>query len=357
MHEEAPPIATVNSLEIDPALKQGLEPFFASPVKGDRFCNPWEHEVHRSFRDVLRWKLQSRGNRGQRSERPQVPVFSDAASVLAGLSHRCRLWWLGHASFYVELDGLRIMIDPIIGKIGGVIKRLTPLPVPVDCLPTPEVVLLTHGHFDHTDAATIRLLCAKAERDILFVVPRGLSAVLPRCCRRVVELSWWESLQVGGVQVVLVPAQHWHRRALRDEDRSLWGGYVLRASCTLYHSGDTAFFGGFEAIARVFGSIDLACLPIGAYEPRWFMGGQHMAPEEALRAFRILGAAHFVAMHWGTYQLSDEPIDAGPQLLNGHCQREEPSLRQRIHVLQPGGVIGYSRGEPLVAVGVLPEWR
>jgi L-ascorbate metabolism protein UlaG (beta-lactamase superfamily) len=147
------------------------------------------------------------------------------------------------------------------------------------------------------------------------------------------------------VRIHLVPAQHWHQRGPFDTNRGLWGGYVLEGTHRVFHSGDTGYFGGFGAIGRVFGGIDAACLPLGAYEPRWFMGAQHMSPEDSLRAYHDLSATHFVGMHWGAFDLSNEPLDGGPRLL-AELVASEALPEERFHVLGPGGSVslGGARG-------------
>jgi L-ascorbate metabolism protein UlaG (beta-lactamase superfamily) len=172
----------------------------------------------------------------------------------------------------------------------------------------------------------------------VFIVPKGLGAVLPSACRKVVELSWWEHVTIGGLRIHLVPAQHWHRRGVFDTNRGLWGGFVLEGTHRVYHSGDTGYFGGFSAIGRVFGGIDAACLPLGAYEPKWFMATQHMSPDDSLRAYHDLGATHFVGMHWGAFDLSDEPLDAGPRRL-AELATEQQLGPERLHVIVPGGTV------------------
>jgi L-ascorbate metabolism protein UlaG (beta-lactamase superfamily) len=149
------------------------------------------------------------------------------------------------------------------------------------------------------------------------VVGKGLGAWFRReGLPKVVELDWWERADVDGLAITFVPAQHWSRRGLLDEDQTLWGGFVIAdGRRRVYHSGDTAYFSGFAEIGARVGPLDAAMLPIGAYEPRWFMRPQHMNPEDAVRAFVDLGAARFFAMHWGTFKLTDEPLDEPPALL------------------------------------------
>jgi L-ascorbate metabolism protein UlaG (beta-lactamase superfamily) len=129
-------------------------------------------------------------------------------------------------------------------------------------------------------------------------------------------MDWWQRSDVEGLNITFVPSEHWSRRGLSDTNQSWWGGYVIEgAGRCVYHSGDTAWFDGFSRIKERCAAIDAAMLPIGAYAPRWFMKHQHMNPEDAVRAFEALGATRFVAMHWGTFKLTDEPLHEPPELL------------------------------------------
>jgi L-ascorbate metabolism protein UlaG (beta-lactamase superfamily) len=176
-----------------------------------------------------------------------------------------------------------------------------------------------------------------------------MGARLPKSCRHVVEFDWWDRLSLGDLSFTFVPAQHWYRRGAFDLNRVLWGGWVVSGGHQIYHSGDTGFFPGFEAIGRMIPGIDVALLPLGAYEPRWFMGPQHMEPKDALRAYELVGAKHFFGMHWGTFDLSDEPLDGGV----GECRRlkQERSYPDgRIHILRPGGALAL-RGDEVSETG------
>ncbi|HEU5074425.1 MAG TPA: MBL fold metallo-hydrolase, partial [Polyangiaceae bacterium] len=158
------------------------------------------------------------------------------------------------------------------------------------------------------------------------------------------ELDWWAETKVGPVTVRFVPSQHWSRRGLNDANETLWGGFVIDgSSARVYHSGDTAYFEGFAEIGRRSGPIDAALLPIGAYDPAWFMSKQHMNPEEAVQACRDLGAREFVAMHWGTFELTDEPLDEPPARLRAEWQRLalDPA---RCHVPAIGSSLSFRRG-------------
>jgi L-ascorbate metabolism protein UlaG (beta-lactamase superfamily) len=325
-------------LVIADAVRAEFAPYFESAQHGSSFRNPWPHPSLPTVRDVLRWKA---GNKA----RPQGYRAQALTSVPHALTNftahegaATRVFWIGHASFLLELDRSRFVIDPIFGRAGGLVPRVTPPACQPSQLTDIQAVLVTHGHHDHLDPSALRQIAVTNHGKTQFIVPRGLARALPAECRPVVELDWWQYVTIGGVRVHLVPAQHWHRRGMFDENKSLWGGYVLEGTHRVFHSGDTGYFGGFQAIGKVFGGIDAACLPLGAYEPRWFMAAQHMSPEQSLSTLHDLGATHFVGMHWGAYDLSDEMIEAGPALVREMAAKEGLAA-ERLHIVLPGGYI------------------
>ncbi len=233
-----------------------------------------------------------------------------------GLERNPALTWIGHATFYVRLGGAGFLTDPMYSEYASPIRfgprRLVPPGVPLEALPRLDFALLSHDHYDHTDLPTVRRL---AGRGVPFVVPLGMGDLVRAAGGRVAaELRWWQEARIAGVAVTCVPARHFSGRGLRDRNHRLWAGFVVAAgSRRFYHAGDTAFFDGFAEIGRRAGPIDLACLPIGAYEPRAMMGPIHLNPEEAVRAALDLRARAVAAMHFGTFDLSDEPLDEPPQ--------------------------------------------
>ncbi len=224
--------------------------------------------------------------------------------------------WIGHSTFLLRIGGLTLLTDPVFALHAGPFGRFGPRRVrapgiPLPSLPRVDLVLQSHNHYDHLDLAAHEAL---ALRDAPAVVtPLGNRAYLPRPARlKTVELDWWDAVETApGVRVTLVPAQHFSARTPWDRDRALWGGFMIEAEGRrIYFAGDSGYGTHFAEIGRRFPGIDLALLPIGAYEPRWFMGPVHVDPAQAVRAHLDVGAARSVAMHFGTFQLTDEGIDA-----------------------------------------------
>ena len=319
------------------ALGVGLA---VAAVAGERFVQPRDGAGRfvnldgsgpKGLGAVLKWSVVDRiaGRRRTAPDRAPMPVVEPDLAALAvppAPGEPARITWIGHATFLLQLDGVSLLVDPILSeKVGGIVPRNVAPGVPFERLPPIDAALVTHSHYDHLDLPTLKRLGRPV------VAGLGLRQVLRRDGLYCTELGWWESTRVGPVEITFVPSQHWSRRGFGDTNRTLWGGFVVKgAGVTLYHSGDTGYFGGFAEIGRRF-AIDAALLPIGAYDPPWFMSPQHLSPEEALQAFQDLGARTFFAMHWGTFKLSDEPLDEPPQRLDAERRRRGlPGDRVRV---------------------------
>lgn len=265
----------------------------------------WEQPIA----PLLKWRFLRRLHKRTWFPGPEALPAVRANDGTALQERSTHLTWIGHATFAMRLGDCLVVTDPIWGHCVD-IRRSRPPGAAIDDLGRVDVVTVSHNHFDHCHLPT---LCALAKRyDPLFVVPTGVGRLLRRAgVHRVHELGWWDSVEHGALRVTLVPAQHWSQRTPFDMNKTLWGGFVYEGpQGVAYHSGDTAYEPAvFDAIADRCPTIDWAMLPIGAYEPEWFLSTQHMGPEDAGRAFRILGARRFVAMHHGTFRLTDEPMD------------------------------------------------
>ena len=226
----------------------------------------------------------------------------------------------------LQVGGLNVLTDPIWSARASPLRWLGPRRVmspalPLSALPPLDMVLLSHSHYDHLDKPTIQRL-AHDHAAATFVVPLGLGAVVRRWgARHIVELDWWQQESINGMLVTATPARHFSARGLGDRNRTLWCGYALDVgSRRAYFAGDTAYHPEFGRIASACGPFDFVMMPIGAYDPRWFMHIVHMDPEEAVRAYEDVTAAHaghrlplMLGIHWGTFRLTDEPMDEPPR--------------------------------------------
>ncbi|HEY1848433.1 MAG TPA: MBL fold metallo-hydrolase [Opitutaceae bacterium] len=308
-------------------------PAISDHFNGKRFLNPGENSG-RGIVDLIRWKTTSRPSpwpeRIEMEQRPAPPA-PDGDGLSAA--------WIGQSTFLLRTASLSFLTDPIFSDRAGPFgwagpRRVMPPAIAFASLPRIDAVLLSHDHFDHCDLPSLRGL---ARRDnSLVVAPVGHGSLLKSAgVTRITELDWWESAHVGDAEVTLVPARHWCRRRPFATNVRLWGGFMVRAGNRLaYFAGDSGYDRRlFAEIGERCGRPDLAMIPIGAYEPRWFMADAHMNPEEAVRVHRDVGARRSVAMHWGTFQLTDEARDAPVRALEAARQGDD------FEVLEPGAAV------------------
>ena len=289
---------------------------------GRRFFNP-DGPAARAFFEVLRWKWTSRPvpwpSARENTHRVRLPDGVAADDVAAT--------FVGHATFLLQLRGANLLTDPIWSARAGPGGRFGPRRVrrpalDLDALPGIRTVLVSHNHYDHLDLPTLRAL--DASHRPLFVTGLGNARWLRRRgLRDVVELDWWQTHAMGdGLSVTFVPAQHFAARGLTDRCRTLWGGFVIeRRGLKVYFAGDSGWFDGFRAIGERLGPFDLALLPVGAYEPRWFMTPVHVTPEDAVQAHLDVRSRRSIAMHFGTFRLTDEGIDEPVERLRAELLR------------------------------------
>jgi N-acyl-phosphatidylethanolamine-hydrolysing phospholipase D len=249
---------------------------------------------------------------------PRVPY--DGAAIARSPS----LTWIGHSTFLVRMDGVTFLTDPIFSERASPLsfagpRRMVPPGVPLEALPAVDFVLLSHDHYDHTDARSVKEL---ARRGVTFVVPTGLAEWVRRAGGNAIELDWWQAVERHGVRIQSVPAQHFSGRSLMDRSRRRWSGWVVSGPTRrFYHAGDTGYPAESETIGKRLGPIDLAAVPIGAYRPAAMMHPVHTTPEEALQIGLDVRARHIVAMHFGTFDLADEPLDEPPRRFRAEAER------------------------------------
>ena len=284
-----------------------------------RELTPSLHFRPRKFFYELVWKALLTRRIGSH----QRPVFPKLARG------RVALTWIGHASFLIQFSDLNVLVDPNFANWLFLLKRIKRAGLRLQDLPPIDLVLLTHAHYDHFHKPTLRKLPAPK----IGVMPWGVGDLARNLgFTRIIELQTWDSFAHGEWKVTLTPGKHWGARTLRDSHRG-YGGFVLEhQGRRVYHAGDSAYFEGFKEIGRRCAP-EIALLPIGAYYPDSFRH-VHMGPDEALRAFRDLGARWFVPMHFGTFKLSFEPLDEPPRWLNQLARQQK--LAQHLKILEEG---------------------
>lgn len=275
---------------------------------GKHFLNPGLKE-ERSLWDVLKWKWQ-----GEAKAWPKhVPNVAYPKPILAE-NNRALFTFINHASYLIQLKSLTVITDPVFSERVSPVrfagpKRVRAPGLALDDLPPIQVVLISHNHYDHMDHESLRQLDAKFHP--LFLVPMGEEKRLKEWgLQNVLEMDWWQEHKVKDVTITFTRSQHWSNRWVGDKFESLWGSYYIKTpEMSFYFAGDTGYSDHFQETKTRLGSPDIAILPIGAYEPRWFMKIHHMNPAEAVLAHQELGAKTSLPMHWGSFQLTDEGYD------------------------------------------------
>lgn len=305
------------------AARSGANPYYSGPVtdhfNGTHFFNPNGVPPGR-FTDLLKWQFS-----GERAEWPkQFPSpYEQAKPEKLINGERIKVTMVGHATVLIQIAGLNLLTDPVWSERASPVsfagpKRVNSPGIAFEDLPPIDAVLLSHNHYDHLDLATLSRLVRVYDPPI--ITPLGNDAIvrqeIPRA--RFETRDWGESVSLGQANIHLTPVHHWSARGMRDRRMALWAGFVIETPAgKIYHVGDTGFHEGinFVQAAQDHGPFRLAILPVGAYEPRWFMKGQHMNPDEAVRGKLACNAGFAVGHHWGTFQLTDEAIEAPIQAL------------------------------------------
>lgn len=311
---------------------------------GTRFLNPvGEPETDRSFGDLLRWRRTAPDNPWPSSV-DIAPVTPEAR--VEGL----RVTMVGHATLLIQTAGLNILTDPVWADRASPVsfagpRRVTSPGIELGALPPIDAILLSHNHYDHLDMATLKTLHAR--HDPLVITPLGNDVIVHRRMpdARILAGDWGDHFDIApGAKAHIVPALHWSSRGPRDRRMALWGGFMLEAGGKLiYFAGDTGYGTGniFRTIGARFGAVDLAILPIGAYDPRWFMAAQHCDPEDAIQIMLDVRAKAAVGIHWGTFKLTDEPRIEPEQRLAERLAAHgiEPN---RFRALHPANIVDFN---------------
>jgi L-ascorbate metabolism protein UlaG (beta-lactamase superfamily) len=320
--------------------------YYAGPVSdhfdGQIFFNPGGTPPG-SFRNLLRWQFS-----GEKKDWPasRPSPFAKAKPAASVAQNQMVITHIGHASFLFQISGVNILVDPVWSERTSPVsfagpKRVNEPGIVFDDLPKIDVVIITHNHYDHMDIATIKRLVA--DHNPTIITPLGNDTIIKADApeAKLVAMDWGQAYQLDRMTFYCEPCHHWSARGSRDRRHALWAAFVIESDAgRLYHIGDTGFHSGinYEMARSKFGSFDVATLPIGAYEPRWFMQGQHQNPDEAVEGLKLLNAKRALGHHWGTVQLTDEAIDAPKDAL-AHALEKAGISPETFIPMQAGQVV------------------
>ena len=280
------------------------------------------YEDDKGFWDFIKWRWEKLFKDIPGAEAYHFEIDTKNHDILKANTEKSTLAWIGHATFLIQFSGLNILTDPQFSERASPVswagpKRVVPPGLSVEELPDIDAVVISHDHYDSLDLASVIALSKhNIQRPLTFIVPLGMKNWFDELeleSITVVELDWTESYTIHNVTFTAEPVQHWSKRTLFDTNERLWASWVIENNDNrIFFAGDSGYVKHFKEIGKKYGNFQLALIPIGAYEPRWFMKSHHVNPEEAVKIHKDLYSEYSVAMHWGTFILTDEPLDEPP---------------------------------------------
>jgi L-ascorbate metabolism protein UlaG (beta-lactamase superfamily) len=306
---------TITSYTSNPVLETVKHNWKGTPLdENGLFINheyPWKLEYGKIFRYLMH---RNPLKEIKKQDTWRIPVIKDDQWLTDSVD---KIVWLGHASFFIQLSGVRILIDPIYGKL-PVGKRLSDMPVDPDKLLNIHFILVSHSHYDHCDKSSIKLL-ANNNPEAQILTGLKLDGLISKWTGNKIQTAgWYQQYQLENeLKITFLPSRHWANRSLFNVNTSLWGAFMIeKDGKRIYYGGDSAHGSHFNDVGELFQSINVALIGVGAYAPAWFMGPMHQNPYDAVKAFDATRAKTFIPFHYGTFDLSDEPLEEPEQILN-----------------------------------------
>ncbi|MED5254350.1 MAG: MBL fold metallo-hydrolase [Pseudomonadota bacterium] len=301
----------------------------------ERFSNSDGMKNEKSLSEVLKWSW-------SREEPKKEFIKTNENINLNSLKDREHYaLWIGHSTFLINNGDLTILTDPIFSERASPLtfagpKRLIKPVIKIKDLPKVDVITISHNHYDHLDVNSLRKIQKKFP-NVKILVPKGdLKLLRNYNLNNGFEFLWWEAITLNNTKFIFTPAQHWSARGLRDRNKSLWGSWFIKTEeKNIFHAGDTGYSDDFIEIRNRLGPVDFAMIPIGAYDPQWFMSYSHVNPEEALNIAKDLDAKKSIGMHWGTFILTDEPVLEPRERLNKISNQNNINF----YTVTPGNII------------------
>jgi len=297
--------------------------FFCSNYVGAQtYKNTNDQQNGKTFGQLMTWVLD--GEKGPK--KVEIETSTEWQELIPDQTNYAV--WIGHATYLINNGDVTILTDPIFSKRASPIgfagpKRMIPPAMTLNDLPKIDVVVVSHNHYDHFDIWSLKKLY-KLNLETIFLVPAGDRLKLIKAgIKNVYEMQWWDAFNFSNTTFHFTPVQHWSKRGLFDRNKSLWGGWFIKSNdLALYHAGDTGYSNDFKTTYERLGAPDYSFIPIGAYDPRWFMKDSHVNPEEAVQIALDLKTPYSFGMHWGTFTLTDEPVLEPPARLKAALQEQ-----------------------------------
>lgn len=319
----------------NPALKTVNPSWKGTPLDQEgRFMNH-EFPFIQDFGAVFKWMTQKNPQKEfKKKDTWRIPVIKNDTFIADDSD---KIVWLGHASFYIQLGGIRILIDPIFGKL-QVGKRYSELPIAPQKFTNIDYILVSHAHYDHCDKDSIKLL-AKQNPNAQILTGLNQDKLLSDWAKNIIQTAgWYQQYNLpNNLEITYLPSRHWANRALWDINETLWGGFMIKlGEKTIYFGGDSGYGSHFKDIGQLFPNINVALIGAGAYSPAWFMGANHQDPYDAAKAFEDTGAKTFVPFHYGTFDAADEPLGEPEEILTK--LNLEGKIKNELKILKLGEV-------------------
>ena len=312
----------ISGYRSNPDLKTLRSDWKGNPINPQgRFLNE-DPEPLPGFGDLLKWQRETNPQKAEKkADTFHLKVIKD--SNFLNSNEDCVVW-LGHATFFIRLNGVRILTDPVLESPSALMKRYSALPVAVSELKNMDYIIVSHDHRDHCDEKSLKIL-ASQNPNATYLIGLGMEKLLNDFTNsnKIQSAGWYQAYQTDSskVEIIYLPARHWARRYINDTNKRLWGAYLIRANGkSIYFGSDSGYGTHYQDFAEYFGGVDISLLGVGAYKPEWFMAPSHAGPNDAVKAAHDMKAKRMIPMHYGTFDLSDEPL--------GDCYRSLQKLQR-----------------------------
>ena len=317
------------------ALQTIMPKWSGTPLDQNGLFINQEYPTVISYRAILKFMLQRNPQRQLKKNDAWRINVCKSDDWLSDTSDK--IVWLGHASFFIQLSGIRILIDPIFGKL-PIVKRYSELPIDPHKLQNIDYILVSHAHYDHCDKNSLKLLEVNNPQAQILVGLKLNELIAKWVANPIQSAGWYQQYQLNHkVKITFLPSRHWANRSLFDINTSLWGGFMIQSEDkSIYYSGDSAHGSHFRTIGELFPNINVALIGAGAYAPTWFMGQHHQTPYEAVKAFHDTEAHTFIPFHYGTFDSADEPMGEPETVLNSLFANGK--IKNKLKVMQLGEI-------------------